>query len=324
MKTFKLFVEEYRNLTGEEDTRFRSSGSSDAVKFKNKDEYFLKSYHEVHDRENTELAAGEFYKLVGIKTTNPELGKFTRKNGETLTGLSSVFINNLRKLTVERALKFVKESPLKEDSKLNKEKLKKIALLYIVSVFIRNHDVAGMSFDNTMVDESFSELYHMDAGGSFHYKAMGGMKPKNRNTKIHGNVDEDNEFPELPDYPEELESMMWKNNSLFLPIIKHHPEILKEAGEEFENKITPEKIEKIILETWNDNPQNKDGDTHLLSIKDVSEDAYDDEEERLVDIRHLISKLQKRRNFIIRDLEKVITKLNSENDKEKFQKISLT
>lgn len=310
-KTFAQFLlEEIKSFTGEQDRSFRSSGSSDAAKFipeTSKIAHFVKSYRNVKDRENTEIAAAKFYEAVGIKTTNPELGQVTLKNGKTFSGLVSGFVNNLRKLTVQEALKYVGETSI------NSENLTKIALLYIVSVFIRNHDVAGLSFDNTMIDDK-NEIYHVDAGGSFHYKAMGAMKGKNWNERIHKKTDKDNEFPELPDYPEELDSMMFNGKlqsaQLFFPILKKNPEILNSALDIFKTKITDESIEKIILDVWTDNAHYIDDNKNIhMSIKDADEYADDDEEGRLVPLNKLIEKLKTRRNFIINEIKNVIEKL---------------
>ncbi len=307
MKSFKLFVEEFV-----QDKKFRSSGSNDAVKLDDSEgkhkSIFVKYYNDDHNRENTEIAAAKFYELVGIKTTVPR-DRIVVKNSsgkrerlkkiyyrdsygqmQSMEGLISGFAQNLRPLSNEKALELVNNDP---------NKLKEFILLFLVSVLVRNHDVIGMFNDNTMINDN-NELTHVDAGGAFHFKATGGFKSPNRNKESPKDTDED--YLELPDYPEELETMMMNGKlssarfffKLFKLDFNKTLDEFEKAIKIFEKKITDNIITSVITKTWK---YNNDG-TDQIELENNS-----------VPVSRLIEKLQNRRKEILANYKDNLNKL---------------
>lgn len=283
MKTFQLFRENYSK-----DSSFRTSGSNPAIKLKHdetKETIFIKNYDGDKDRENVEVASARIYNLLGIKTTNPKVVKnivYTDSHGKkkTFQGLQSSWVDNLKALKLEDA-----KSIVGSGDKLNKNKLEEIALIFLVSVLVRNHDVVGMFFDNLMYTPDHS-LVHVDAGGSFHYRAQGDIKSGNRTD------DEDHPYPRNP---EEVHSMLFSGkgaSKLFLPLLQLHPEVLLSASKVFEKKLSDEKIKEVVLNTWKENSDNPED----ISINDEPIDDF-------------IDRIISRRNIILEKIPEVVTKL---------------
>lgn len=244
MKNYSIFLQEdFKKL------KWTSSGSNQPIKVEDTDSgihLIVKDYNSDQEREAVEVVAAKIYELMGAATTKPEIKKILLKRSdgtnEEIRGLVSEFQENLHPLTTEAALTL----PLNKKVELAKH--------FIASVLVRNHDVVGMYFDNLMYNPETSHIVHVDAGGSFHFRAMGDIKGGNK-TKTGDSKEDRHPFPREP---EELESMVFSGkgaSKFFYPILKdlllnetkQGSEALEVAGKKLKS-IPDAKLRSLVID----------------------------------------------------------------------------
>jgi hypothetical protein len=153
MKTFKIFTEELKKVSGQ-------LGSNPGGIYKDSDtheQYYMKT-PDNHDQAKTEVLSAKLSHLMGIHTTNPEL------HGKSI---KSKFNPNLVPLTSKH-------------HNLTIEHHKQLGKIFAAGVLHKNWDIAGSGIDagqgNIMVDKKHGHLVSIDQGGSFNFRAQGGHK----------------------------------------------------------------------------------------------------------------------------------------------------
>lgn len=134
-------------------------GSNPGGKFTAKDgkSYYLKKYDNPHMAE-AEVAAGHVYRLLGIQAPSAAI---IRKGGQSW--FASEWDDTAKPVTEASLKAYIKAHP------------KEAANLFIASVFTQNWDVVGLSYDNIMLTKK--GLKAVDTGGSWTFRAKGGLKP---------------------------------------------------------------------------------------------------------------------------------------------------
>lgn len=169
MKTFKLFrqliseqteseqnIDHWKEIPG---TQYGSNPGGIHVDPDTGKKHYVKFYDD-EKQARAEVASASISKLVGVKTLDP---KIVRRNGKV--GLSTEWNENLEKRKPHRF-----EAPTEEQAH-------HLGAMHHAAVLTKNWDVVGLVHDNIMFDKKTDEPYSVDQGGSFEYRAQGGIKP---------------------------------------------------------------------------------------------------------------------------------------------------
>lgn len=223
-KTFLEFLEE-RVLTKEYDLEQLGSNPGGIGEAEDDEGNVVKGYvkytrggsEEANDQLKVEIVASRICHLFGLKTTKAQLIDFN--------GKSALWSN-------WQTLKTINWSPRTIDS-FSEEKKLDLAKHFIVAVLTRNWDVAGLEYDN-LVEDTEGNLVLVDSGGSFHFRAQGGIKPKNFGDDLHPDKHQRVSDGFNPHRVEELTSFLTLNQqtkTVFASFFKKNPQLLEAAND---------------------------------------------------------------------------------------------
>lgn len=144
-----------------------------------------------------EMVADLVYEELGVRTLRHEVLKVVGGEASVSDWLDGLCI--LRKYRSRR---------------LSEEQIKQAALIFMVSALVKNWDVVGLEHDNIAIDPD-GNLYILDTGGSFTFRAMGEHK----------------DF--TPDVDVELGHFLdpyTTSGAVFAPLYERHPKVFVEAS----------------------------------------------------------------------------------------------
>jgi hypothetical protein len=116
--------------------------------------YYVKFYADP-GQARTEFAANAVYRMMGV-----EMPELTLRDWDGKLALVSKWRTDLKAVKAAEMIAHPEE----------------MAKIFQASVLTKNWDVVGMEFDNVMLGKN-GRLAMIDAGGSFKYRAQGGLKP---------------------------------------------------------------------------------------------------------------------------------------------------
>lgn len=167
MKTFKQFLYEEENLTYTKTGSQLGSNPGGIHMGSNGKQYYIKHYANA-DQAKVEALTGKIYDHLGIKTLKPE---YVKINGKP--SIRTEWNPNLEQMDP------------KEFKNLNPSQQDDIAKMFHGAVLTKNWDVVGLVHDNIVRDRNSGDLYSVDQGGSFHFRAQGGPKDYDPNIGEH-------------------------------------------------------------------------------------------------------------------------------------------
>lgn len=150
----ELFIEA---LVKQEGTRYGSNPGGVHVDSDTGEKFYVKHYDNA-DQAKVEALTGKIYDHMGIKTINPEY--------KEIEGRPSV---------VTPWNDSLKEMKPKEFENLNSDQANQIGRMHAAATLTKNWDIVGLEHDNIMKHKN-GDLYSVDHGGSFHFRARGGPK----------------------------------------------------------------------------------------------------------------------------------------------------
>jgi hypothetical protein len=155
MKNFKEYFEE--DLVKQPGTQYGSNEGGVYVNTKTNQKYYVKHYRNA-DQAKVEALTGKIYDHMGINTINPDY--------KEVNGKPSVVTPWNDKLKGMNPSEF---------EKLSTNQAKQIGRMHAAATLTKNWDIVGLEHDNIMKHEN-GDLYSVDHGGAFHFRARGGPK----------------------------------------------------------------------------------------------------------------------------------------------------
>jgi hypothetical protein len=135
-------------------------GSNDGGIFKDGDgvQSYVKFYKNP-EQGRTEVLAAKILNELTVRTKNPYLATVNGKEA-----VVSAWNEDLTKMT---PADFQKLGPIQKIQ---------AAKMYIGAIITKNWDIVGLDHDNILKSKASGNLYHVDPGGSFEFRAQGGPK----------------------------------------------------------------------------------------------------------------------------------------------------
>ena len=121
-------------------------------------QYYIKHYANANQAK-VEALTGKIYDHLGIRTLKPE---YVEVDGKP--SIRTEWNPNLEQMHP------------KEFENLNPSQNHDLAKMFHGAVLTKNWDIVGLEHDNIVRDKSSGDLYSVDQGGSFHFRARGGPK----------------------------------------------------------------------------------------------------------------------------------------------------
>lgn len=122
------------------------------------DRYYVKHYRNP-EQHRTEVLTSKIFDHMGIKTTNPEVRTVNGREG-----IVSPWNPDLSQMHHA------------EFRNLDPEQRKQIGRMYHGAVLTKNWDMVGLMHDNILRHKTTNDLYSIDQGAGFHFRAQGGHK----------------------------------------------------------------------------------------------------------------------------------------------------
>jgi hypothetical protein len=161
MKTFKDFKSQILEALIQKGQRLGSNPGGLHTDDQTGEDHYVK-YPKNPDQAKTEALSSKIHQMLGVNTIPSEQQMINGKQA-----VVSKWVNGLRPMK------------LREISTLHPDDHKQIGKLFAAAVLTRNHDAVGTGLDygegNLYLDKN-NRLHHGDVGGSFHYRAQGGIK----------------------------------------------------------------------------------------------------------------------------------------------------
>lgn len=123
---------------------------------------FYVKFYANPDQGRSESLAGHVFNKMNARTPGAQVSTV---NGET--ALVTPWNSDVQQVGREGLLKAA------QDPKTARQ----LADMYHAAVLTKNHDVVGEAYDNIVVSKKTGNLFEIDTGGSFKFRAMGGAKP---------------------------------------------------------------------------------------------------------------------------------------------------
>lgn len=178
--------------------------------------HYVKFYRNPQ-QSRAEVAASRIHEMMGVKTNNPFL---IRKNGKV--GVATKWNHDIEK----------RDSDAFE--KLNAEQAHQLARIHHAAVLTKNWDVVGLEHDNINFHKKTGELYSVDHGGTFNFRAQG--SPKNYGEDI----DETKTFRNP--------QMNWQTSHVFNGTFDMHPDAEKHGLDSVKN-LNYNKVKQAMVES---------------------------------------------------------------------------
>jgi hypothetical protein len=217
MLSFKQFFKE--DLIKEPGTQY-GSNEGGVYKDTSGNKFYVKHYKNP-DQAKVEALTGKLYSHMGIKTLNPE---YKEINGKP--SIVTPWNENLSSV-----------SP-REFEKVDRNQASQLGAMHAAATLTKNWDIVGLEHDNIMKHKN-GDLYAIDHGGSFHFRAQGGPK----------------EFgPDISER-ESLVNNSGASGHVFSHAFDNHPEA-REAGINAVRNIDHDHVKKLFqnsgLDNWQD------------------------------------------------------------------------
>jgi len=222
MKTFKEYFSE--ELVKQPGTQYGSNSGGVHVDDETGEKYYVKHYRNP-DQAKVEALAGKIYKHMGINTLDPEYREINGKPSIVTkwnNSLDTMRPNEYNEVTTDQA--------------------HDLAKMHAAATLTKNWDIVGLEHDNIMRHQN-GDLYAIDHGGAFHFRAQGGPKE-------YG--------PDISER-ESLVNNDMPSGQVFSHVFDNHEEA-KRAGRSSVENIDDEHVESLFrnsgLDNWRDLHRN--------------------------------------------------------------------
>jgi hypothetical protein len=134
------------------------------------EKYYIKHYRNP-DQSRVEALTASIYDHMGIKTVSPV---HTRVNGQP--ALLAKWNPHLEQIDAHHF------------EKLTHPQQYQIGKMYHAAVLTKNWDIVGLVHDNIVRHKHDGDLYSVDQGGAFHFRAQGSAKPYGPDIEEHDSL----------------------------------------------------------------------------------------------------------------------------------------